>query len=78
VSRSHGRGLRRTSLTGVLELARAGMASGSRACSSRRTRIRTAPSATGPSALPLALLEPFLEQVKAVDDLVKEPADADI
>ena len=25
----------------------------------------------GPSALPLAQLEPFLEQVKAVDDLVK-------
>jgi 2-dehydro-3-deoxyphosphooctonate aldolase (KDO 8-P synthase) len=25
----------------------------------------------GPSALPLALLEPFLRQVKAVDDLVK-------
>ena len=25
----------------------------------------------GPSALPLDLLEPFLSQVKAVDDLVK-------
>ena len=25
----------------------------------------------GPSALPLAQLEPFLQQVKAVDDLVK-------
>ncbi len=25
----------------------------------------------GPSALPLEKLEPFLEQVKAVDDLVK-------
>ncbi|MEO0909805.1 MAG: hypothetical protein AAFX96_05580 [Pseudomonadota bacterium] len=29
----------------------------------------------GPSALPLHLLEPFLAQVKAVDDLVKsQPA----
>ena len=25
----------------------------------------------GPSALPLDLLEPFLQQVKAIDDLVK-------
>jgi len=25
----------------------------------------------GPSALPLAMLEPFLAQVKAVDDVVK-------
>ncbi|POA97272.1 3-deoxy-8-phosphooctulonate synthase, partial [Chromobacterium sinusclupearum] len=25
----------------------------------------------GPSALPLALLEPFLAEIKAIDDLVK-------
>ena len=25
----------------------------------------------GPSALPLSLLEPFLQQVKAIDDVVK-------
>ena len=29
----------------------------------------------GPSALPLKLLQPFLEQIKAVDDLVKDMPD---
>ncbi len=32
----------------------------------------------GPSALPLAQLEPFLQQVKAVDDLVKSLPALDI
>ena len=32
----------------------------------------------GPSALPLGQLEPFLEQVKAVDDLVKSLPHLDI
>lgn len=32
----------------------------------------------GPSALPLALLEPFLAQIKAIDDLVKSLAPVDI
>lgn len=32
----------------------------------------------GPSALPLAMLEPFLQQMKAVDDLVKDFEELDI
>jgi 2-dehydro-3-deoxyphosphooctonate aldolase (KDO 8-P synthase) len=32
----------------------------------------------GPSALPLHLLEPFLAQIKALDDLVKSFAAIDI
>ncbi|MAC47765.1 MAG: 3-deoxy-8-phosphooctulonate synthase [Oceanospirillum sp.] len=32
----------------------------------------------GPSALPLAMLEPFLQQMKAVDDVVKSFAELDI
>jgi 2-dehydro-3-deoxyphosphooctonate aldolase (KDO 8-P synthase) len=32
----------------------------------------------GPSALPLAQLEPFLVQMKAIDDLVKSFAPLDI
>ena len=31
----------------------------------------------GPSALPLAKLEPFLQQMKAIDDLVKGFAELD-
>jgi 2-dehydro-3-deoxyphosphooctonate aldolase (KDO 8-P synthase) len=32
----------------------------------------------GPSALPLDQLEPFLQQVKAIDDLVKSQPDISI
>lgn len=54
----------------VTELARAGMAT------ARRPVPRSASDpehakCDGPSALPLAKLEPFLKQIKAIDDLVK-------
>lgn len=55
----------------VVELARAGMAVG---LSSLFLEAHPDPEQAlcdGPSALPLAQLEPFLSQVKAVDDLVK-------
>lgn len=55
----------------VVDLARAGMAVG---LSSLFLEAHPDPEQAlcdGPSALPLAQLEPFLSQVKAVDDLVK-------
>lgn len=55
----------------VLELARAGMAVGVAALFLEAHEAPDRAKCDGPSALPLALLEPFLSQVKAVDDLVK-------
>ncbi len=55
----------------VAELARAGMAVGLSALFLEAHPDPDKALCDGPSALPLAQLEPFLAQVKAVDDLVK-------
>ncbi|MBN3560951.1 3-deoxy-8-phosphooctulonate synthase [Aliamphritea spongicola] len=55
----------------VLELARAGMAVGLAGLFLEAHPNPDKALCDGPSALPLEKLEPFLEQVKAVDDLVK-------
>jgi 2-dehydro-3-deoxyphosphooctonate aldolase (KDO 8-P synthase) len=55
----------------VLDLARAGMAVGIAGLFLEAHPDPNSARCDGPSALPLALLEPFLAQVKAVDDLVK-------
>ncbi len=55
----------------VAELARAGMAVGLAGLFLEAHPEPDKALCDGPSALPLALLEPFLRQVKAVDDLVK-------
>ena len=55
----------------VLELARAGMATGLSGLFLESHPDPDRALCDGPSALPLALLEPFLEQVKAIDEAVK-------
>jgi 2-dehydro-3-deoxyphosphooctonate aldolase (KDO 8-P synthase) len=55
----------------VLELARAGMATGLAGLFLEAHPEPEKALCDGPSALPLAQLEPFLSQVKAVDELVK-------
>jgi 2-dehydro-3-deoxyphosphooctonate aldolase (KDO 8-P synthase) len=55
----------------VLELARAGMSVGIAGLFLESHPDPDAALCDGPSALPLSLLKPFLEQVKACDDLVK-------
>lgn len=55
----------------VAELARAGIAVGVAGLFLESHPNPDEAKCDGPSALPLALLEPFLRQVKAVDDLVK-------
>ncbi|XZG70794.1 3-deoxy-8-phosphooctulonate synthase [Chitinibacteraceae bacterium HSL-7] len=55
----------------VLDLARAGMAVGIAGLFLEAHPDPNTAKCDGPSALPLHLLEPFLAQVKAVDDLVK-------
>lgn len=55
----------------VAELARAGMAVGLAGLFLESHPEPDKALCDGPSALPLAQLEPFLQQVKAVDDLVK-------
>jgi len=55
----------------VAELARAGMATGLAGLFLEAHPDPSKALCDGPSALPLAQLEPFLEQVKAVDDLIK-------
>ena len=55
----------------VADLARAGMAVGLAGLFLEAHPDPDKALCDGPSALPLALLEPFLRQVKAVDDLVK-------
>lgn len=62
----------------VLELARAGMAVGLAGLFLEAHPDPDAALCDGPSALPLRELEPFLAQVKAVDDLVKSFAPLDI
>ncbi|MEP0201706.1 MAG: 3-deoxy-8-phosphooctulonate synthase [Halioglobus sp.] len=55
----------------VAELARAGMAVGLAGLFLEAHPEPDKALCDGPSALPLAQLEPFLEQMKAVDDLIK-------
>jgi 2-dehydro-3-deoxyphosphooctonate aldolase (KDO 8-P synthase) len=55
----------------VLELARAGMATGLAGLFLEAHPDPDAALCDGPSALPLAQLRPFLEQVQAVDQLIK-------
>ncbi|TMS58652.1 3-deoxy-8-phosphooctulonate synthase [Imbroritus primus] len=55
----------------VAELARAGMATGLAGLFLEAHPDPANAKCDGPSALPLAKLEPFLAQVKAIDDLVK-------
>ena len=60
-----------------MELARAGMAVGLAGLFIESHPNPDAARCDGPSALPLAKLEPFLAQMKAIDELVKnfEPLD---
>ena len=58
----------------MLELARAGMATGLSGLFLESHPDPDRALCDGPSALPLALLEPFLEQIKAIDDAVKRAA----
>ncbi|CAK7052763.1 3-deoxy-8-phosphooctulonate synthase [Saezia sanguinis] len=62
----------------VLELARAAMAVGLAGLFLEAHEDPDHARCDGPSALPLAMLEPFLAQVKAVDDLVKALPKLDI
>ena len=62
----------------VAELARAGMAVGLAGLFLEAHADPDRARCDGPSALPLAQLEPFLAQVKALDDLVKGFAPLDI
>ncbi len=60
------------------ELARAGMATGLAGLFLEAHPDPDNAKCDGPSALPLGKLEPFLQQIKAVDDLVKSFAPIDI
>ncbi len=62
----------------VLELARAGMAVGLAGLFIEAHPDPDNAKCDGPSALPLGLLEPFLTQIKALDDLVKSFAPVQI
>jgi 2-dehydro-3-deoxyphosphooctonate aldolase (KDO 8-P synthase) len=62
----------------VLELARAGMAVGLAGLFLEAHPDPDKAKCDGPSALPLHLLEPFLAQIKALDDLVKNFPDLNI
>ncbi|MNU01262.1 2-dehydro-3-deoxyphosphooctonate aldolase [compost metagenome] len=55
----------------VLELARAGMAVGLAGLFLEAHPDPDNARCDGPSALPLDLLEPFLTQIKIIDDVVK-------
>ncbi|WP_411850803.1 3-deoxy-8-phosphooctulonate synthase [Stenotrophomonas sp. LGBM10] len=62
----------------VAELARSGMALGLAGLFLEAHRDPDHARCDGPSALPLAALEPFLSQIKAVDELVKGFPELDI
>ena len=62
----------------IVELARAGMATGLAGLFLEAHPNPDQAKCDGPSALPLDKLEPFLEQMKAIDDLVKSFAPIDI
>jgi 2-dehydro-3-deoxyphosphooctonate aldolase (KDO 8-P synthase) len=61
----------------VVELARAGMAVGLSGLFIESHPDPESARCDGPSALPLAKLEPFLQQMKAIDELVKGFAELD-
>lgn len=61
----------------VVELARAGMAVGLGGLFIESHPDPDSARCDGPSALPLAKLEPFLQQMKAIDELVKGFAELD-
>ncbi|MCM2131863.1 3-deoxy-8-phosphooctulonate synthase [Larsenimonas rhizosphaerae] len=61
----------------VLELARAGMATGLAGLFLEAHPDPENARCDGPSALPLSKLEPFLAQIKAIDDLVKSFTEVD-
>ncbi|AWX13295.1 3-deoxy-8-phosphooctulonate synthase [Mergibacter septicus] len=61
----------------VTELARAGMAVGLAGLFLEAHPNPTKAKCDGPSALPLAKLEPFVAQMKAIDDLVKSFTEID-
>ncbi|MDI9855072.1 3-deoxy-8-phosphooctulonate synthase [Comamonas sp. 17RB] len=62
----------------IVELARAGMATGLAGLFLEAHPNPDQAKCDGPSALPLDKLEPFLEQMKAIDDLVKSFAPIEI
>lgn len=62
----------------ALELARAGIAIGLAGLFLEAHENPDQARCDGPSALPLAMLEPFLKQVKAVDDVIKSLPTLDI
>ena len=62
----------------VAELGRAGMAVGLAGLFLEAHPDPDNAKCDGPSALPLNKLEPFLAQMKAVDDLIKSQPDLDI
>lgn len=62
----------------ALELARAGMAIGLAGLFLEAHPDPNQAKCDGPSALPLDMLEPFLAQVKAIDDLVKSFPEVEI
>ena len=62
----------------VLELARAGMAVGLAGLFLEAHPYPDQARCDGPSALPLAMLEPFHSQIKIIDDIVKNLPELDI
>lgn len=62
----------------MVELARSGMASGLAGLFLEAHPNPGEAKCDGPSALPLDKLEPFLSQMKAIDDLVKSLPKIDI
>lgn len=62
----------------VLELARSGMAVGIAGLFLEAHPNPDQARCDGPSALPLDLLEPFLRQIKTIDDAVKNMSVLDI
>lgn len=62
----------------LIELARSGMAAGLAGLFLEAHPNPDAAKCDGPSALPLDKLEPFLQQMKQIDDLVKSLPDLDI
>ncbi|MDN5619379.1 MAG: 3-deoxy-8-phosphooctulonate synthase [Psychrobacter sp.] len=62
----------------IIELARSGMAAGLAGLFLEAHPTPDAAKCDGPSALPLDKLEPFLQQMKQIDDLVKSLPDLDI
>ena len=64
--------------TQVVDLARSGMAVGLAGLFLEAHPDPAQARCDGPSALPLDLLEPFLSQVKSVDDLIKSQPSLEI